>query len=167
MILYLFRHAEALSVGRSIVRDADRPLSPQGEHDAALMGQALARLDPAVSQVFTSPLRRALQTAELVAHAFSPPVPIAPMDALLPGIRYKSLYEELVSASTAANVVAIGHQPDLSQFISYLIADAAANIAIAPGTLVRLTVQANASQPDATLDWILTPALVRAFTSPL
>ena len=79
MNLYIARHAEALALGGTIVRDADRRLSPRGEDDAALMGRALARLDPDVDIIVTSPLVRSIETGEIVVSeiagkytAFSP-----------------------------------------------------------------------------------------------
>jgi phosphohistidine phosphatase len=162
MILYLCRHAEAGPVGGAIVRDAERLLSDQGERDATLMGQALARLDPSVKRIVVSPLRRAVQTAECIAQAFSPAPPVMPLESLVPGVRYKSLYEELVKEYHDESIVVVAHEPDLSRFISYLIADAEVNIAMVTASLARLTVRPNVTQPDVTLDWLLPANVVKA-----
>jgi phosphohistidine phosphatase len=161
MILYLMRHGEALPVGGQIARDADRPLSERGEMDAMTMGKVLARVDPGISIVICSPLTRAVQTAQLCANAFAPPVPVKPSDALLPGIRFNSLLQELAGAGRDTKIAAIGHQPDLSNFMAYLIADAAAEIAMPPGAIARLTVHPTGTHPEATLHWLLTPELVQ------
>ena len=67
MILYLVRHGEteanrnSLALGR-----ADVPLNERGIAQAALVGQALAG-EP-ISAVYSSPLARAVQTANAIAH---------------------------------------------------------------------------------------------------
>jgi probable phosphoglycerate mutase len=64
--LLLIRHAEPLRVV-----DADGPadpaLSDRGRHQAALLGRYLR--DEGIDQLYTSPMRRAVQTAELVVAA--------------------------------------------------------------------------------------------------
>jgi phosphohistidine phosphatase len=161
MILYLMRHGEAVPVGGQIARDADRPLSERGMQDATAVGKVLARVDPGISSFLCSPLTRAVQTAQLCAGAFTPPVTVKPTDVLLPGIRFTSLLQELAIAGRDTKIAAIGHQPDLSNFISFLIADAAAEIAIPPGTVARLTVHPTGTHPEATMHWLLTPELVQ------
>lgn len=165
MILYLIRHGEALPVGGHITRDADRPLSERGKMDAATLGKVLARIDPGITTMLCSPLTRAVQTGELCAAAFAPPVPVKPTDALLPGIRFDSLLQELAIAGREGRIAVIGHQPDLSNFMSYLVADAATEIAMPPGAIARLTVHPTSTHPEAVLNWLLTPELVQILLS--
>jgi len=75
MKLYLVRHADALPVGGKIDRDAERPLSQTGLQEAALAGQALALLEPALDAVLVSPLLRARQTGERLSAARPAPIP--------------------------------------------------------------------------------------------
>ena len=121
MNLYLARHGEAVATGGSVVRDADRPLSARGEEDAALMGRFLARICPALGMVLTSPLLRAVRTGEIMGNEISSHPVFSVSNQLAPGFRPKSLYEELVRLSGDGDILAVGHQPDLSGFIAYLI----------------------------------------------
>ena len=52
---------------QGIAVDEDRPLSEDGLRQARSLGQGLKRLGISVNQVLTSPLRRAVQTAEELA----------------------------------------------------------------------------------------------------
>ena len=162
MNLYLARHSEALATGGSVVRDADRPLSVRGEEDAALMGRLLARICPTLEMVITSPLLRAVRTGEIMGNEISSHPIFSASNHLAPGFRHKALYEELVMLSGDGNVLAVGHQPDLSAFIAYLISgSSAASVAMPPGAVARLTVRAGKTRPDASLEWLLTPELAK------
>jgi phosphohistidine phosphatase len=165
MILYLIRHGEAMPLGGGITRDVDRPLSDRGGTDAAAIGKALARIEPGISALLCSPVTRAVQTATLCANAFTPPLQVKTSDSLLPGFRFANLLQELAAIGRDAKVAAIGHQPDLSNFMSYLVADAAAEIAMPPGSVARLTVHPTGTHPEATLNWLLTPDLVHTLLS--
>ncbi len=163
MNLYLARHGEAVATGGSIARDADRPLSVRGEDDAVLMGRVLARLCPGLEMVVTSPLVRAVRTGEIVGSEISSHPIIKVSNHLAPGFRHKSLYDELVMLCGDRDVLAVGHQPDLSGFIAYLISgSSSALVAMAPGAVARLTVQKGKTRPDGTLEWLLTPQVARS-----
>ena len=64
MRVTLIRHAEA---GDDAPRDEARALTARGRQDARRLGQALARRGVEFSVMVTSPLVRAVQTAEIVA----------------------------------------------------------------------------------------------------
>jgi phosphohistidine phosphatase len=165
MNLYLARHGEAIATGGSIVRDADRPLSVRGEEDAALMGRVLAQMCPTLEMIVTSPLLRAIRTGEIMGAEISSHPVFTVSNHLAPGFRHKNLYDELIILCGDGDVLAVGHQPDLSAFISYLIAGPApASVAMAPGTVARLTVLPGKSRPEATLDWLLTPQVAKSLT---
>lgn len=162
MNLYLARHGEAVATGGSIVRDAERPLSVHGEENAVLMGRVLARLCPALELVVTSPLLRAVRTGEIMGSEVSSHPVFSVSNHLAPGFRHKNLYDELMMLCGNGDVLAVGHQPDLSGFIAYLISNpASALVAMAPGAVARLTVQSGKNRPDATLEWLLTPQVAR------
>ncbi len=145
------------------MRDADRPLSVRGEEDATVMGRVLAQLCPTLELVVTSPLLRAVRTGEIMGSEISSHPVFSVSNHLAPGFRHKNLYEELVMLCGDGDVLAVGHQPDLSGFIAFLISgSASATVAMAPGAVARLTVQKGKSRPDATLDWLLTPQVVRS-----
>jgi phosphohistidine phosphatase len=163
MNLYLVRHGEAVATGGSIVRDADRPLSIRGEEDATIMGRVLAQLSPALELVVTSPILRAVRTGEIIGNEISSHPVFSVTNHLAPGFRPRNLYDELVMLCGDGDVLAVGHQPDLSGFIAFLISGStSAAVAMAPGAVARLTVQKGKSRPDATLDWLLTPQVARS-----
>lgn len=163
MKLYLMRHADALPVGGTISRDADRMLSVHGEEAAALMGRALMRVDPNIDIIITSPLVRAVQTGEIVGREAGTPPVFHTTEHLAPGYRPKALVEELIALSGGGNIVAIGHQPDLGLFASYLIADSPdAAISFETGAIAAIKVNAALKPVRGNLRWLLTPGIVNS-----
>ena len=61
--LNLIRHGNAIRVNGDYVH---APLTPLGEHQAAQTGEYLAEMQPPLDGFYTSPLRRAQETAALI-----------------------------------------------------------------------------------------------------
>ncbi len=165
MNLYIARHADALPIGGAVARDADRPLSKQGERDAAAVGRALATLEPVTPLIATSPLVRAQHTGDLFRKSFSHPATLETWEELAPGIRHRVLLSR-VHALMATAVILVGHQPDLTNLIAYLVADGAAEIALAPGAVALLRLQPDGSAGSARLHWLLTPDVIKNLLPP-
>src|SRR5436189_490239 len=64
--LFLIRHAKS-SWDDTALPDKDRPLNDRGKRDALKMGKRLAKRDVKPDLILSSPARRALRTAEVVA----------------------------------------------------------------------------------------------------
>jgi alpha-ribazole phosphatase len=75
-LITLIRHGESIWNGeRRIQGNQDPPLSPRGRKQAALLSARLgAHLPQRAAALYASPLRRAMETAEIVAAAVSLPV---------------------------------------------------------------------------------------------
>lgn len=157
MNLYLVRHAEAVPIGGGIRSDADRILSERGRADALAMARTLAQIDIDIRAVFTSPLTRAVQTGRAFGGELKRDPQIS--KRLEPGFSPRLLAEEIHAASNGAGIVAVGHQPDMSMFISYLISPAHdAMVTMEPGAMACIHLQ---SSGQAQLRWVLTPEIVR------
>lgn len=107
MLVFLIRHAHA-NAGEP---DEARPLSGRGHEEARTLANALSRHDEPPVLVLTSPLLRARQTAEEIAHATSAELRVEP--ALAPGTTLATLHETIGDETRA--VAAVCHQPDCSE----------------------------------------------------
>lgn len=166
MNLYVLRHAEAVRSGEGIRRDAERPLSAQGAADAALVGGALARLDPAIAHVLCSPLRRARQTAEVVAAQFSRAPDIRETESLSPGFRPGALIERLQEIPADESVAVVGHQPDLGSFLAFVIeGESALSITLPPAAVAHVRFDGDVTTA-ASLRWLVGPDIIKALLSP-
>ena len=118
--LTLVRHAKS-SWDRPGLSDRDRPLSPRGERDAPMMGRVLAGALPPPDAVLASPALRARSTAELIAGAWGlDPAAVRLVDGLyLAGL---DDWWDAVSgaAPEAGHLLAVGHQPGVGAFASWL-----------------------------------------------
>jgi phosphohistidine phosphatase len=161
MKIYLVRHGEAMSAGGAVSRDADRRLTARGETAAKMMGQVLAHIDPEVRVILTSPLTRAVQTGKILRHELYDRPVLHVSENLSPGFRPKALLDEILVVGSGSSIAAVGHQPDLSQLIGYLIADSQ-RVSVAMTTLAIAGLELDGSTPhvQAQLSWLLTPETV-------
>ena len=65
-MLFLVRHAKS-SWDDTALPDKDRPLDDRGKRDAPKMGKRLAKRDVKPDLILSSPAKRALTTAEIIA----------------------------------------------------------------------------------------------------
>jgi len=66
MILFLMRHANAGAIRDNPVLDAKRGLIKEGKEQCMLMARVLGAMKAPVDVIVSSPLKRAMQTAQLV-----------------------------------------------------------------------------------------------------
>ncbi len=157
MKLYIVRHADAVSVGGDIHSDFDRTLTDRGRSDAVMMARMLAHLDIDIQAVLTSPLVRAVETGEIFGRELKREA--ATTQNLEPGFSPRSLYEEVASMPGKAGIVLIGHQPDVSMFISYLVSpNQGATIAMETAAIACVHLQLTG---EGQLRWLLTPDVVK------
>ena len=80
------RHGIAADLGEGgVLKDADRPLTLEGRAKLKLAAQGLRELGVKFNVIFTSPLLRARQTAEVVAEILDLPHKVKILDSLAPG----------------------------------------------------------------------------------
>lgn len=150
--LYLLRHGDAMEAGYD---DAERPLSPLGEKQAAQAGLALQRLDIFPEIIISSPLERARQTAKAVQQILQKPE-ISTSEYLIPGTDQRQILE-LLNNISRQTVLLVGHEPQLSTFISSLVSGSvSARIVMNKGSLARLDTPRPIVQGVCCLRWLLT-----------
>lgn len=108
MRVFLVRHAH------SDPGDPDelRPLSTRGRDEARALAERLAAHSTPPELVLSSPLLRARETADAIAHASS--VELRVDDRLAPGAT-PELFQAALDDADADVVAAVGHQPDCSE----------------------------------------------------
>lgn len=116
MKIYLLRHADAEGTRTT---DAARELTELGFDQAKAAGRFCLRNGITPALILTSPYRRARQTAECVGDALG----IAPQNAafLASGMEPETGLAELRAYQQLAEVMIVGHQPDLSLLAAALL----------------------------------------------
>ena len=113
MKLFLLRHGKA-DWPEWLDSDDDRPLTDEGIREMRLVATALKRLALAPDIILTSPLPRALRTAEITGNALG--TPVEERLELKPGFERGDCDTLLVSRE-GADVMMVGHEPDFSGLI--------------------------------------------------
>ena len=122
MILYILRHASAGSRRRNPLVDRKRGLDKEGKQQCLLIGAYLSALGVGFDAIVSSPLKRALQTASLVATEIGFEQKIAVDSSLEPSGRFIDFETMLEKHARQETVLVVGHNPNLAQFAGALIA---------------------------------------------
>ena len=118
MKLYLIRHAEAVPE-EAAGSDHDRWLSRRGRDAARGLARLLREQDVQLDALISSPLPRAMQTAELVAAGLDYLDEIVTVPALAPGCHPRRVAEQL--AALGAAVAVVGHEPGISGLGAFIL----------------------------------------------
>ena len=113
MDVYLIRHAEAVEETLALP-DPSRYLSAAGRDHARALGERLRWHDCAPVAIWTSPLVRAVQTAELVAIGLHFTAELVAQHELAPGGNAHAIQAALAALAPTVSVVLVGHEPGLS-----------------------------------------------------
>ena len=162
-VLYIMRHG--LAVAQSSVRfsdDAQRPLVPEGKEKMREIARGLNRMGFEMDWIVTSPLVRAVETAEIIAESLASSVPTDVCEALRPGGSPEELMAFLAKRPTRTRVLVVGHEPDLSELAARLIgAGSHANLGFKKGGCCMISFNEFPPRSPGQLEWWLTPRLLR------
>ncbi len=158
MDLYVIRHADAVAVGeRNITQDEDRPLSETGEVQAKAVGSALDAMGVHPGMIVTSPLVRARQTADGILRQMTREHPaVQETKEIAPGFKPKKLARYLRDLKADA-VALVGHQPDLGEWMAWLIGSKKAHIDLAKAGIALIHCPEGPRKGAGTLVWLVTP----------
>ena len=158
MELYILRHGEAGKRLQSGSKDADRPLTVTGRKEVEKVAESLSDLGLKIDIIASSPLERALQTAEIVAKEFKLKRKVELWDELKPEGSTNNLYKRLSQQKRESSVLLVGHEPYLSTVISELIFDGAkGRIVLKKSGLAKITITSFQPKAEGELRWLLTP----------
>jgi phosphohistidine phosphatase len=147
MILYILRHASAGVRRASPALDVKRPLDKEGKEQCILVGRYMNAMKVQFDLIVSSPLKRALQTASLVGTEVAYDSKIQISDALAPGGTVAGFQALVNSLSAHENVLVVGHNPNLPQFLGSLIcAPRPASIRMRKGAMARVDCTARPGQ---------------------
>ena len=160
---YVMRHGIAVTRGSAgFSDDSKRPLTPEGKKKMKEIAEGLARLGFNVDWIVTSPLVRAVETAEIVAESLASNVPMDHSEALRPGGSAEALISFLAKHANRKRVLVVGHEPDLSEMAARLMgAGRHANLGFKKGGCCLMTFTEFPPKSPGQLVWWLTPRLLR------
>jgi len=163
MVIYFLRHANAGQPFDSPKKDEKRGLDKEGIEQCGTVGRFLAAADVHVDAIFSSPLKRAAQTAFLVGNEMGFEGKISMESALKPGGTFVEFRALLEKQKKLEAILVVGHNPNLSEFLGKImsVSGCEAAIDLKKGAVARVDLRRNSGE----LLWCVTPRILRAFYS--
>jgi phosphohistidine phosphatase len=174
MNLYFLRHASAGVKRQNPLLDMKRPIDRDGKQHCLQLAHVLNALKINFDLVVSSPLKRSLQTASLIATETGFEAPILLSNSLAPEATLDDFQKLLREFRGRESVLIVGHNPNLTYFLGALLvpsgphqtqahangqsAKPVAQIRLRKGALARVSIL----QGPATLGGLLDPRIVKA-----
>lgn len=153
MKLYFLRHGKADWIDWD-KPDDERPLTKEGRREMGQIARFLREIGVAPSLILTSPLPRALQTAEIAAESLKVNVREEPL--LQKGFTATKL-AKVLRRTKGGDVMLVGHEPDFTGVIRELTGGM---VSLKKGGFARVDLDAD-DNSRGTLVWLIAPRIAR------
>lgn len=164
MDLLVVRHAIAEDrdvFARTGRDDAERPLTPEGRRKFERAARGLRKLVDPIDLLATSTLERAVETGEILEASLVVEA-TARLSELAPDTDPPSLVQWLRRRRRHRLVALVGHEPQLSRLIAYLLSGRSADfVELKKGGAALLALGTAPEPGGAKLRWHLTPGQLR------
>jgi phosphohistidine phosphatase len=158
--IYLVRHAPAGERGPEWPDDTLRPLTAEGRKSFQKVVKGLAAADVELDVIFTSPLVRCRQTADILSSGLRGKPRVQAIDSLAPGGGASAVIAELGAIVKKPRVAVVGHEPDLGKLAAHLL-----GLKRAPefrkGGVARIDLPGLPPSGPGLLVWFAPPRLLR------
>lgn len=161
MEIYFLRHANAGQKKLNPAKDDQRPLDKLGVEQSHDVGRALAALDTTVDVILSSPLRRATQTATVVANELGHEDKIVTDAALRPQASYEKFLDLLSRYARRDAIMIVGHNPSMTEFLNKLLfgGNSANSVELKKGAVAKVE---KIGRKAPVLKWSMPPKVVRS-----
>ncbi len=151
MRLYFFRHAIAEDGGADLP-DYERKLTDKGIAKTRRAAEVMQALKVKPTHIYSSPLVRARQTADILAEALG--VAVEVREEVAPGFNIAAVTQLTNDLDRDAHVLFVGHEPDFSATVSALTGGSW--VVMKKGGLARVDITGN--EPiRGELVWLIAP----------
>lgn len=155
MELYLLRHGIAEDHAPS-GRDADRRLTEDGKKKLRKVLARAQKAGAAPTLILSSPLTRAMETAEIAARELAYNSEIVRTAALTPDSSPADVWAEIRAHRDEPAILLAGHEPLFSSVVAAVLGSARAMVEFKKGALVRIDFSTIGAEPRGVLQWMLT-----------
>lgn len=155
--LYIIRHGEAKNLEKA-VGDEARPLTKKGREKIKEIAKGLKEWNIRFHIVFSSPLLRSKESAEIINTFCSDSNEIMITDSLLPESKFIDLLKLLDGQDGLTKIAIVGHEPFLSRFASYCLSKSKHSfINIKKGGALILEADGPIKPGHCKLSWLMEP----------
>ena len=159
MELYLLRHGVA-EESTANTPDSERALTSEGRRKLRQVLEAAATAGLAPTLILTSPLRRAVQTAEIAQDALKYKGEVLRTKSLAPGATAEQVWDEIRVHRDEQRLLLVGHNPLFSELSGYLLGSNDIQVDFKKGAILRIDLERFPATPKGILRWYLTSKLV-------
>jgi phosphohistidine phosphatase len=164
MDLYVIRHAIAHPLGRkNDFTDEKRALTSEGRERMSEAARGLKRLGVEFDLILTSPLVRAVETAEIIADALGlSKNEVEQTNHLAPSGSADELFTDIKHRTGIESIALVGHQPDLGILVSKIVqGNGALSVQLKKGSVCCINVMETVPTFRGELLWLLPPKHLR------
>ncbi len=159
MKIVIVRHGDAgdrdafAKLGRA---DSLRPLSPMGKRQMRSAGRGLVTLVPECHRIFSSPYRRARQTADILAPLWG--IEIEECGELEPDKPVSQVSDLLAAGNSSDTICIVGHEPHLGSLATWLVSgEEREGMAFRKGGACLIRFWEKPGAATGTLRWMMGP----------
>jgi len=161
MVIYFLRHANAGQKHFSNpANDEKRSIDKVGEEQSHDVGRALAFIGATANVIISSPLTRAVQTAEIVAQEIGYEERLVLDDALRPEATFDQFKALINRHKDKAAIMVVGHDPSMTEFVNRVLSGGGPLAAVEMKKGGMAKVEKELRRP-AVLRWLMTPKVVQ------
>jgi len=158
MNLYLMRHANAGLGRENPLLDAKRGLIKEGKEQCMLMARVLSALKVQIDVIVSSPLKRALQTAQFVGTELGYDAKVLIDRSLALDGDYADFQTLVAKHMGREGLLVVGHNPNMFHFLGRMVTgNGGASIRVRKASIACV----NMDQHPPRLQWLLDPRLCR------
>jgi phosphohistidine phosphatase len=163
MRLYIVRHAIAIPRGTPGIKDEARALTEDGIEKMRRAAEGLSSIGYIPEAIWSSPLVRARQTAEILRDVFGKKIELIISSALAPSADRLDLFGEIANHKSASgSLMLVGHQPSLGEIIGEIAWGSAEHyVDLKKGGLCVIDLENIRGTPRGRLIALLTPSILR------
>ncbi len=125
-----------------VEEDSERPLTMEGRTEMQKIAKSLKAVGLQTNQIYTSPLKRARETAEITAKILNIPT-LEEWDELKPDGSKTALYRKLARLKQNSRLILVGHEPYLTS-----------------GGVAKVRITSITPRISGELRWLLTPKII-------
>lgn len=134
--------------------DTEREITEEGKNAAELTFRYWSHIENNVDWIISSPLKRAVGTANLIKQAFDYKREIFIDQSLAPGSSLDNILQ-VSNALIEQKIVFVGHAPDLAFFVQKLLTKYTLRTHILPGTVICIDFSGKVSAGNGVLEYFL------------
>ncbi len=153
MNIYLIRHGDAESISKS-KSDHERELTTKGKESIKKAAAGWKKIIYNFDLIASSPYKRALQTAELIAQVYNFKDKIVTDKRIVSGSRENDLID-FINSQDEKNIAIVGHEPDMSRNLSALVSSSGMYCEFKKGTIAKINFEGKVRPSDGTLEFLI------------